>query len=148
MKIKIPTGGGPEEEVQMAPMIDMVFLLLIFFMVASHLNQMDRVNIRIPVAKHAAVPEDLSDRRTISITAADPARNLPETIYVGTTPRKLEEIELIIKNDLQRNPNIKVYLRADRGVKHKAVQDVMKVCASAGVLDIIFATLQTEGSRQ
>ena len=44
MKFKLPIFEG-DDEVQMAPMIDMVFLLLIFFMVASHLNQLDKVEI-------------------------------------------------------------------------------------------------------
>jgi len=39
VKFKIPVEGG-DDEINMAPMIDMVFLLLIFFMVASHLTAM------------------------------------------------------------------------------------------------------------
>jgi biopolymer transport protein ExbD len=56
-----------DDSTPMAPMVDMVFLLLIFFMVASHLNQLEKVEIEVPQAAHAAVPEQLNDRRTITI---------------------------------------------------------------------------------
>ena len=39
-----------EPDIQMAPLIDMVFLLLIFFICASHLNQTEKIPIEVPVA--------------------------------------------------------------------------------------------------
>jgi biopolymer transport protein ExbD len=136
MKFKLPT-SGPEEEVQMAPMIDMVFLLLIFFMVAAHFNVLERVEIKPPVAKHAAIPEDPKDRRTISIKEDG-------TIYVGMEPRELEEVQPIVERVLEQVPHLKIFLRADRNVPHKRVREVMKACAEAGVVEIIFATYESE----
>ena len=46
-----------DEEINMAPMIDMVFLLLIFFMVASHMEKMDRTPVELAVADQANIPE-------------------------------------------------------------------------------------------
>ena len=56
-----------DDTTPMAPMIDMVFLLLIFFMAASHLNQLERVEIEVPEAAHAVSPRELLDRRTVTI---------------------------------------------------------------------------------
>jgi len=123
----------------MAPMIDMVFLLLIFFMVASHLNKMDRIEIEPPVAENAAAPDELAGRRTITIKADD-------SIFVGNTPRDLEEVTQLVEQARRDLPQIKIFLRADRGVKHGRVRDVMKACAEAGVLEIIFATYESEPS--
>ena len=46
-----------DEEINMAPMIDMVFLLLIFFMVASHMEKLDRTPVELAVADQAKIPE-------------------------------------------------------------------------------------------
>ncbi len=138
MKFSLP-GITEDESVQMAPMIDMVFLLLIFFMVASHLNKMDRVEIEPPIAENSAVPDELAGRRTITIKADD-------TIFVGSTSRELEEVAPLVESAKRHEPHLKIYLRADRNVKHKRVRDVMKACADAGVLEIIFATYESDRS--
>lgn len=124
-----------EEEVQMAPMIDMVFLLLIFFIVASHFNRLEKVEIEPPIADKSVVAKDASDRRVITIDA-------DETIWMGMKPRTMEEISPVVEKERQRVPDLKIFLRADRRVKHKVVKDVMKACAEAGAHEIIFATFE------
>jgi biopolymer transport protein ExbD len=136
MKFEIPGAEG-EEELQMAPLIDMVFLLLIFFMVASHLNQLDKIPIEPPVAPNAAVPEDLTGRRTITV-AAD------ETIHLGTSKGDLEQVGPMVEKALETLPDLKIFLRADGRVPHKRVREVMKACAEAGAAEIIFATYEAE----
>jgi biopolymer transport protein ExbD len=124
-----------EEEVQMAPMIDMVFLLLIFFIVASHFTEMELIEIDVPVAKNAAVPEDRDHRRTITITA-------DEKIYLGVKEHDLEDIGEVVEKERQKVPGLKIFLRADERLKHGRVRDVMKACAEAGAAEIIFATYE------
>lgn len=120
----------------MAPMVDMVFLLLIFFMVASHLNQLEKVEIEVPEAAHAAIPEDLGGRRTITIKE-------DESIYLGNRPSSIEDVAASVKAEWEQIPGLKVYLRADKQVKHGRVRDVMKACAAGGASEIIFATYES-----
>jgi biopolymer transport protein ExbD len=138
MKFNIPV-DPIEEEVQMAPMIDMVFLLVIFFMTASHFNQMDNPSIDLPVADKAAVPKDVSDRRSITVKQDG-------VIFVGNAPTPLEKIGPMIEDLRKKVPGLKVYVRAEELTPFKAVKDVMKVCAEAGAAEVIFATYETEGS--
>lgn len=126
-----------DEETNMAPMIDMVFLLLIFFIVASHFNQLETQPIEAPIADNASVPRERLDRRTITIDDK-------EKIYVGGMPRELEQVGPLIKKARQQIPGLKIFLRADKRVKHKRVREVMKSCAENGAAEIIFATLEKE----
>ncbi|MCC5788171.1 MAG: biopolymer transporter ExbD, partial [Opitutales bacterium] len=58
----------PSEAFQMAPMIDMVFLLLVFFMTVGTLAQADRtVELDLPESEESRVSEDLSGRGIISV---------------------------------------------------------------------------------
>ena len=59
-----------DEEINMAPMIDMV-LLLIFFMVASHMEKMDRTPVELAVADQANIPEQRGNRTFITLRSQD-----------------------------------------------------------------------------
>jgi len=141
MKFKIPVEGG-DDEINMAPMIDMVFLLLIFFMVASHLSSMERIPVPLPVADKARVPEEARDRQLISILALDDTGEEAH-IFMNLKQVSLEEFGTVIRGLYDADGNLQVYLRADRRVKHKHIKAVMEACAQAGIVDIIFGTFES-----
>lgn len=136
VEFHLPQEDG-DDEVPMAPMIDMVFLLLIFFMVASNLNQMEKVEIDVPVAENAKVAKDMQSRRTITVKNGG-------QIYLGNRPSELEEVGPAIRDHLKKVPGLKIFLRADKSVEFAQVRDVMKACAEAGAAEIIFATYEKE----
>lgn len=128
-----------EEEFQMAPMIDMVFLLLVFFMVVSNLAQADKsVELNLPESTEAKVPRDLSDRGTVSIQkTADGVQ-----LYIGAVPATLEQISEEITQTLKSNPDLKLFVRADQSVAFGDIKKVLKTCAEAGAYEVIYATYQ------
>ena len=55
---------------QLAPMIDMTFLLLIFFMVTTKISKEQiKEEVKLPVASNAVIPDDVSNRDIISVDA-------------------------------------------------------------------------------
>jgi len=141
MKFKIPMEGG-DDAINMAPMIDMVFLLLIFFMVASHLTALERIPVQLPVADKAKVPEEARDRQLITIRSVDDSGDQAE-IYMNLKEIDLETFTSEIGNLYEVNEDLKVYLRADERMKHKHIKEVMQACASVGIVDIIFGTFES-----
>ena len=141
MKFKIPVEGG-DDDINMAPMIDMVFLLLIFFMVASHMSKMDRTPVELPVADKSVVPENAPGRQMITIRSHD-ATGEEVDIIMNLKGIEVESIAPYIKNLLAENKDAEVYLRADRFAKHKHVKEVMAACAEGGVVNVIFATFES-----
>ena len=141
MKFKIPVEGG-DEEINMAPMIDMVFLLLIFFMVSSQLTTMERIPVRLPVASSAVVPEETRGRQLVTIRAEDDAHETA-TIYMNLQAVELPEFSIAIREMYAENEELQVYLRADRFVKHRYIKEVMTACADIGIVDIIFGTFES-----
>ena len=70
----------------MAPMIDMVFLLLVFFMCVSTLAQAEKqAPVELPESQRSKVPDDLSGRGIISV-------DVDGTIYIGSREVELEDI--------------------------------------------------------
>lgn len=127
---------SPEEDFPMTPMIDMVFLLLVFFMTVSTLAQADRrVKLDLPESESSDVPEDLSDRGTISLDADG-------KIYLGAQAQTLESMQAVIKASLSENPELRIHLRADRATPYHDIKEVLRSCAEVGAYEVIYATYQ------
>lgn len=126
----------PVEEFQMAPMIDMVFLLLVFFMCVSSLAEADRgVEIDLPESGESKVPEEISNRGMVSVQEDG-------SIHLGTVAVTLHELEERIRNALRETPELRVQVRADKDTRFETIQSVLRACAEAGAHDIIYATYQ------
>lgn len=141
----------PESGIDMTPMIDMVFLLLVFFMCAATLSKVDFTpEIRLPVAPKAQIPDDLRDRGTVNILPIGTTTPRGETV----TTEKPFMIHGLLVDDAQlardvgelrkKVADIRVYLRIDRDAEFALVKRGIKACAEAGVFDIVFGSYQSK----
>jgi len=129
--------NAPEEDFPMTPMIDMVFLLLVFFMTVSNLAQAEKsVELDLPQSAESEVPKDLADRGTISIDAEG-------LIYLRAEKQTLESMQAAIKASLSENPDLRILVRADQATPYSAVKKVLKACAEVGAYEVIYATNQS-----
>ena len=129
MSVKIDKGrlGGGLE---MTPMIDIVFLLMIFFLVASKLDEDDRsIEVMLPQAS-AAKP--LTSRPREFVINIDRDGNY----YAGVRPVRLDDLRQLLQQSAADNPGRQtVILRADENVLHKFVVAAMDACVQAGIDD-------------
>jgi biopolymer transport protein ExbD len=125
----------------MAPMIDMVFLLIIFFMVASHLSSSKNVDLQIPEAKKGVIPKERPDRWTINIRQDG-------SMFSGQQEVTLDELKQQTTARMKADPDVKVYVRADKEAPHKYVKAVMNAMSAAGVGDFIFGVHSTGGGAE
>jgi len=117
--------AGPS--VELTPIIDMVFLLLIFFLVATTYQQAEReTRIALPEAE-AAGP--------ISGALREIVINVDDTgaIIVGGRASTLEELRAIVGRAVENNPDQKVSVRGDRDAPYGSVARVLDVCKAAGI---------------
>jgi biopolymer transport protein ExbD len=120
----------------MAPMIDMVFLLLVFFMtVASVAKSQRQVELELPESEESKIPEDASDRGILSVDAAG-------NYYLGDQVRDLAEVKTAIRASIRANPELRVQVRADQNTEYEAVRKLLKTAAEAGAYEIIYATYE------
>ena len=126
----------PEEEFQMAPMIDMVFLLLVFFMCISTLAQADKnVPLNLPESSESKIPEDLAGRGVISLDDNG-------VIFVNARPLTVEELKKQIGQALSADPELQILVRADRKTTFAHIRKVLNTCAEVGAFEIIYATYE------
>ena len=130
-----------DEDINMAPMIDMVFLLLIFFMVASHMIKIDKTPVELPQASSSIVPERISDRTFITIRSSDTIGEEVE-FFMNLKNTTIDDIKTKISESFLKNENTSICLRADKFVRHKHIKNIMQICAEIGVSDVIFAAFE------
>ncbi len=121
--------------VDMSPMIDMVFLLLIFFIVASAIIPVDKVSVEIPDAVYAKVPEDETGRFSITVDADG-------NLFVGIEQVTLLELKERLEPELEFDPELRIVIRADGNMKYKVSEEIMLACAEVGANDLIFAAFE------
>jgi len=127
---------GEDLELDMSPMIDMVFLLLIFFIVASQIID-DKPPVKVPTASAAKVPENTTGRLMISVTKED-------KFFIGSDPvaKTIDEIKERIRVELDANPKLRVLIRADGNVKYKINEKITIACAEVGAQDLIYSVFE------
>lgn len=127
--------SSPEEVgFNITPMIDLTFLLLIFFMVTSKLSkEQKKMDIALPLAASAVRPEDLSNRDIINL---DPQG----VLHVGDHPLSDEQMREHLRARFRASPPLKIYLRADRETPGKRIREFMKLAGEAGAVSVIFGT--------
>jgi len=148
--MKAKRNSEVEANVDMTPMIDMVFLLLVFFMIAATMSKVDMTpEIKLPVATKAQVPEDLRNRGTINILPVGMTTPAGEVVtkerpfmILGKLTDE-QELKQQIDNVRKGTPELRVYMRIDRNVEFDLVRRGIKACADAGVFDIVFASYQS-----
>lgn len=120
-----------EPRLGIAPLIDVVFLLLIFFMLTSHFDVASGIRIDLPkVAQKIYGDEDA--KITLII---DPAG---ETYFEGKK-LGLKALDTRIRDLVRKQGLSQVILQADKDVRHGRVIEIMDVVKSAGVRTIIIA---------
>ena len=133
-------GSNDELQVDMSPMIDMVFLLLIFFIVASTVIVVKQdPEVKPPVAKYSKKAKDGKGR--IVINVRQDGTFLAETATL--TFDDSEDIQKYVKERkaIEEGKGLVpvIHLRGDQGVPFKYVRKVIRAAAIAGVDNDIFS---------
>ena len=129
----------PEDNVgfQLAPMIDMTFLLLIFFMVTTKISKEQiKQEIKLPVASNSVIPSEVSNRDIISIDGEG-------RYFIGQTPADKKALAVYLKKRFENFPPLRLYIRADKNTPGRQIKEVMKMAADAGAIDVIFGSYQS-----
>lgn len=121
-----------EPRIMIIPMIDIIFFLLVFFMM-SMLNMVVQRSINLNLPQTATAKLEVTETLPVSITADGSIYVEKEQIAKGDFKRRME----IEKN---RNPDVNVVLRADAKSEHAEFVFVLDQLKSVGINRIGIAT--------
>jgi biopolymer transport protein ExbD len=144
-KAKAATRMTPEEEpeFQIAPMIDILLVLLIFFMSIAT-DQVLQVNkdVVLPVAKDGQVPEEgTRSELMVNITWSDIGQ--AGNIIVDDKPIEMLALTSRIQT-MAKNEDFRVVIRADKNTRYAYTKEVMRAVGAGGVGKITFSVVDKE----
>ena len=121
---------------QIAPMIDVTLLLLFFFMLSGKLTKSAKLmNINVPTASTARVPDNMGDRDIINIDENG-------QYFAGNELVSAKELSTHLKERFKKTPTLKLYVRADAATPAKKVKELMAIATEAGAIEIIYGVRQ------
>ena len=137
-------GGEGEPEFQVAPMVDVLLTILIFFMTitSAQVLRVDK-SIVLPVAPNAVKKDNARSEAVINVRWNAAAKKAEYTFDDRLYPHP-EELGAILKPRVAADPKYRVLIRGDREVTAEAVSRLMDICGNAGISDISIATINKD----
>jgi biopolymer transport protein ExbD len=142
-QLRAATRLSPEEdpEFQIAPMIDILLVLLIFFMSISSSE------VQLPVAKDAKPPDKGTQGQTIINVTWNTINSLGG---IDIDDKKYGDpfmVTTALEPKVRANPKMRVLLRADKGVRYEYLRAIMVAAANAGVGNVTFSVVDKDAPK-
>ena len=121
-------------EFMIIPMIDIIFFLLVFFMMNSLQTVSQKaLSVQLPQATSASAPAQLPVVLTLDAEGH---------ITIDNKPMSIDDAEAMVKQRIQENPNASVILQADKRAAHGQVVAIMDMLKQSGVKRLAIAAEQ------
>jgi biopolymer transport protein ExbD len=112
-------------DINITPLLDLAFVLLIIFIITTPLLTQS-IDLRLPRGGQTQKHLDKSDIRTVEITTAGGYK-------LETVNMPLPQLIAKLANDFKANPNMVVYIRADKDSRYDYVAQLLDGCQKRGI---------------
>ncbi|HUT75097.1 MAG TPA: biopolymer transporter ExbD [Armatimonadota bacterium] len=130
--MRLPRQDYRRARLEIIPMIDTVFFLLVFFMVASLSMTLER-GMRVNLPRARAAQREALTKVTVSLTRDG-------KFYVDQQPTSPGALAPALRRRIADNPQVVVVINADERVEHGRVIAVMDAAKQAGAARMAIAT--------
>ncbi|MDX9703625.1 MAG: biopolymer transporter ExbD [Candidatus Auribacterota bacterium] len=115
----------------LTPLVDVIFLLLIFFMLSSTFILQPGIKVDLPPAKQ--VPPHKEENMVVTITREN-------QVFFNNERTTLEGLKRRIRMMNKKNPNSTLIIKADTNTRHGNVVQIMNMARQAGIEKMAIAT--------
>jgi biopolymer transport protein ExbD len=136
VKIDTETRGPADLVLELTPLIDVVFLLLIFFMLATTFMDPEReIDLDLPEATSSLAVETSNDDLIINVMRDG-------RLKLGESAVDRDGLLAELRRAARRDPGTPVTIRGDRRVAHEVIVGVMDACGQAGLRNLSVGTIE------
>jgi biopolymer transport protein ExbD len=129
--MKIPRREPEKARIEVIPMIDIVFFLLVFFMISTLSMTVNR-SLPVDLPKAASTQQELGETANLTVTKDG-------ALFLNKEPVTLQEMAPKLKAELAKVPELFVIISADNQTSHGAIVDVIDEMRLAGVSRLAIA---------
>ncbi|MGC1481209.1 MAG: biopolymer transporter ExbD [Chthoniobacterales bacterium] len=133
-----------DPEFQIAPMIDILLVLLVFFMSISSTEVLQSsAEVNLPVAKAAKDAKENPGQVIINVTYSQINDAVGYVVDERNYPNPGDLVNML-QQSVTRNPLIRVLIRADRDVRYEFMRSLLEVVGQAGIANVTFSVVDKE----
>jgi biopolymer transport protein ExbD len=129
--MRVPRQRSEKARIEIIPMIDVIFFLLVFFMVSTLSMTINR-GLPVNLPKAASSQKDLRESFNITVTQDG-------TLFLNKEQTSLVELGQQVKAGLEKDPELVVIVSGDDQASHGAILSVMDEVRLAGVSRLAIA---------
>ena len=126
-----PFKSGRRQEVQIAPLIDVIFLLLIFYAVTTQFVTDERLKLKLPEAKTAESVGRTEEERPSEVKVASDG-----TVWIDDREVPDADLERRIRELVERAPDQQIILKGDRDADYGTVVKVLDTARAVGATGV------------
>ncbi len=119
------------------PMVDVIFMLTIFFMLVSRFSSAEQIPMELPKPEHSQASVAKIPERVIincRVNSLLPSGSMQAVYSVGPNqPESLDVVARRLAAMRKQSPNLKVVVRADRRLPYAEVREVMRMLANNNI---------------
>lgn len=134
LKRPAKSAQSEEEDVNVTPLLDIVFIMLIFFIVTATFIKEPGVEIKRPEAVTA------QEQKLISVLVAIAA---DDRIWINKKPVPLEGVRVAVERLRRENPKGRAVIQVDAGAHSRYLLEVLDQIREAGVTDVSVSAKKT-----
>ena len=131
------SGRGPQADINVTPLVDIVLVLLIIFMVITPMLQKGP-EVELPKVQNSQSKEEQDEDLLISVTKDG-------EFYMGEDLKELDLLEAELRTELMIDPFKPIAIKADVNTPYKDVKKVMLLCELVGAKSVALQSDQNEG---
>jgi biopolymer transport protein ExbD len=136
--------GEADPEFQIAPMIDILLVLLVFFMSISSTEVLQsNKDIRLPVAKEAKDAKENPGQIIVNLAYSPINNGVAISVNDKDYPSPGDLIP-VLQNHIQKNPMVRVLIRADKDVRYATMKSLLEAVGKAGIANVTFSVVDKE----
>ena len=130
-------GRGPQADINVTPLVDIVLVLLIIFMVITPMLQKGP-EVQLPIVQNSQSKEEQDEDLLISVTKDG-------EFYMGEDLKELDLLEEELRTELMVDPFKPIAIKADVNTPYKDVKKVMLICERVGAKSVALQSDKNEG---
>jgi biopolymer transport protein ExbD len=133
------TSGRPRRvSLDMTPLIDVVLMLVIFFMLTTTFVLTPGIKVDLP---HGRSSQQTSDNDAIVIIARE------GTVYYDDQLVDIDTLQTLLRRAFQLRPSLRIVIQADKSAEHGRVVEVMDTAKAVGIERLAIATTPKKTSQ-
>ncbi len=142
-------GSGETLNVDMTPLIDVTFLLLIFFMTITTFNKMERMaELELPVAFQAQIQQDVSKKRlVVNVEKGGDIVMYNQRMNLAKFKQKMDKYKAGLRRLEEKTGSAPIIIRGDKDAEYKNVKPVLKKIYDLRFEKMMFAAYRPEDKK-